>query len=137
MKLSTITATFLFALLISLSSCHKKKGCTDTTATNYDPSAEKNCCCAYKKKGSLLFWTNDPFLLTFCGVLTIRLSNGQQTNVTGYYFSAPANCINQFGGYFYLEEGTYTYQVTGNASCTIRGGTVTVIGDRCNFARLD
>lgn len=30
-----------------LMSCKKKEGCTDPTATNYDPDATKNCCCEY------------------------------------------------------------------------------------------
>ncbi len=31
----------------SMSSCKRKEGCTDPTATNYDPDADKDCCCEY------------------------------------------------------------------------------------------
>lgn len=37
----------LTAFVIILSSCSKKEGCTDTSALNFDPDAEKNCCCEY------------------------------------------------------------------------------------------
>ncbi|MBC8173083.1 MAG: hypothetical protein H7X71_04180 [Chitinophagales bacterium] len=30
-----------------LASCTKKEGCTDELATNFDPEAEKDCCCEY------------------------------------------------------------------------------------------
>jgi hypothetical protein len=128
-------------LLLGIS-CHKedttpvptqKSGCTDPAATNYDPAAVINCCCAYPKKGALLFWTNDPNVISTCGVITVRLSNGQESTINGYYFVAPANCVNSFGGYFYVDEGTYTYELhTQNPACNLIGGTVTVVGNSCN-----
>lgn len=134
------------AVLIFICSCKKeepaapapiqKSGCTDPTANNYDPTAVVNCCCSYPAptpKGALLFWTNDPNVLPTCGVITVRLSNGQESTITGYYFAAPTNCINYFGGYFYVEEGTYTYELhTQNAACNLIGGTVIVRGNSCN-----
>jgi len=91
---------FTSLIILQLLSC-KKDHTTDT------PTQQVNV-----KKGALLFWTNNPSMLNSCGVLTIRLSNGQQTNITGYYFVAPTNCVNLFGGYLYLNEGSYTYQVS-------------------------
>lgn len=89
-----------------------------------------------KAKGSILFWTNNPQEINACGVLTIALNTGQQSNITGYYFVAPANCINQFGGYFNIDEGTYTYTIISSNGCTIPGGTATVIGGQCNMTRI-
>ena len=40
----------LFATLLvtaPLTSCKKTEGCTDPTATNYNPDADKDCCCEY------------------------------------------------------------------------------------------
>ena len=39
----------LAALLVTapLTSCKKTEGCTDPTATNYNPDADKDCCCEY------------------------------------------------------------------------------------------
>lgn len=88
-----------------------------------------------KKQGALLFWTNNPSILNSCGVITVSLSNGQQTNITGYYFVSPPNCVNLFGGYVLVNEGTYTYTVIAGG-CNIPGGSVTVSGEQCNMARI-
>ena len=48
----------LFTVVLLAGSCAKdsKKGCTDSTATNYDAAAEEDCCCTYK--GKVLFYFN-------------------------------------------------------------------------------
>lgn len=108
----------------------------------FSASCKKDCNCANEntpapKKGAVLFWTNDPQVLSNCGALTIRLSNGQESTINGFYFTAPANCANQFGGYFYLEEGTYTYQIIPqNAACAVGTGSLTVTGDQCNLRHI-
>ncbi len=35
------------AIAVALPACKKKEGCTDPAATNYDPDADKDCCCEY------------------------------------------------------------------------------------------
>jgi len=40
--------------LITLTGC-KKEGCTDPAALNYDPMAQRNCCCEYATTGQLSF----------------------------------------------------------------------------------
>lgn len=113
-----------------------------TSCTLLNFSCEKDCHCETNttpaiEKGSVVFWTNDPQVLPSCGTLTIRLNTGQQSNITGFYFAAPANCTNQFGGYFYIDAGTYTYQIIPqNSNCPIGTGTVTVIGNQCNLFRI-
>ena len=115
----------LAILVATISSCKKDCNCTPGSTT---PTIEK---------GTLLFWVNDPQVIPTCGALTVKLSNGMESTITGYYFSAPTSCVNQFGGYFYLDEGTYNYQVfPQNTACTSVSGTVTVIGGRCNFSHL-
>jgi hypothetical protein len=112
------------------------KGCMDPGADNYNPQANADCDCC-QKKGSLLFWTNDPFILPTCGTITVKLDNGQQTNITGYYYVAPTDCINRFGGYLSVEEGTYSYTITTQFGCVINSGVVKVIGKTCNFAKVN
>ncbi|MDQ3102042.1 MAG: hypothetical protein M3R08_11690, partial [Bacteroidota bacterium] len=34
-------------ITLPMSSCKRKEGCTDPTATNYDPDAERDCCCEF------------------------------------------------------------------------------------------
>jgi hypothetical protein len=108
-------------------------GCMDQDASNYNARATQECddCCKYK--GSLLFWTNIPLA---CGAITIDLSNGQETTIVNYYITSPANCENLAGGYFYVDEGTYTYTVTTQGGCPIEGGTVVVKGQQCNFKKV-
>jgi len=118
---------FILAALVifQLISCKKCSECD--SSTNQQPTT---------KQGALLFWINNSAMLNTCGVLTVKLSNGQQTNITGYYNVAPSNCVNLVGGYLYLNEGSYTYQVTSSNNCTINGGTITVIGNQCNMAKI-
>lgn len=112
------------------------KGCMDPNADNYNPQANVDCECC-QKKGALLFWTNDPFILSNCGTITVKLDDGEQTNITGYYYVAPSDCVNRFGGYLFVEEGTYNYTVTTQYGCVINGGTVKVVGGTCNFAKVN
>ena len=44
MLASVIAVTLVAA---PLTSCKKNEGCTDPTASNYDPSADKDCCCEF------------------------------------------------------------------------------------------
>lgn len=47
-KNSTIGLLLIGAVAVALPACKKKKeGCTDAAALNYDPDADKNCCCEY------------------------------------------------------------------------------------------
>jgi hypothetical protein len=59
-----------FVLLLSilfLTACNKKSGCTHSTATNYDPTAETDCgCCQYPTSMTLHIIgqvDNNPFVL--------------------------------------------------------------------------
>lgn len=111
----------VLAIIAILSSCENCDSCQQQTPVEETP------------KGALLFWTNDPV----CVPLTIELNNGQQSTIGGFYFNSPANCINQYGGYFYLNEGTYTYTIIGGNACGATAtGSVTVTGNTCNFKRI-
>lgn len=42
-----LTALVGLIAIAPLTSCKKKEGCTDPAASNYDPDADKDCCCEY------------------------------------------------------------------------------------------
>ena len=47
LKNHAMSLLMLGAIVALVPACKKKEGCTDPTATNYDPDAEKDCCCEY------------------------------------------------------------------------------------------
>jgi hypothetical protein len=136
----------LFCLLICLSAfifyaCPKTTyGCKDATATNYDMNADQSCsgCCTFPpKQGGFLFWSEDPNAISTCGTFNITLNNGKQSTITGYYINpGPANCVNQVGGYFLLDVGTYQYTITRGKGCPGGSGTITVT-EGCNKLKID
>ena len=137
---------FIYVLILScsaiFSSCpqHTTTGCLDPTATNYNPNADVECnsCCTYKpKQGGVLFWSEDPNVIPACGNVIVKLSNGQQTIITGYYLNpGPSNCVNSVGGYLLMDVGTYSYTVTTSLGCTGGNGTITV-SEGCNIFKID
>ncbi len=46
-KTHALSFLLLGTLVAVMPACKKKEGCTDPTATNYDPDADKDCCCEY------------------------------------------------------------------------------------------
>jgi hypothetical protein len=47
-NLNLLVSTLALTMAVSsLSSCKKDEGCTDPAAVNYDPAADKDCCCEY------------------------------------------------------------------------------------------
>ena len=47
LKNQALSMLMLGAVAVALPACKKKEGCTDPAATNYDPDADKDCCCEY------------------------------------------------------------------------------------------
>jgi len=121
--LSAVLATLVLSL-----------GCNKSGGGNSKNDSTNNT--SNTPKGGVLFWTSNFAELNTCGTLTIVLNKGQQANITGYYPAAPANCVNQVGGYFYLAQGQYTYTVVSTGNCSIAGGTVSVVGNDCNLFRI-
>lgn len=82
------------AVAVALPACKKKEGCTDPTASNYDPDAEKDCCCEYT--------TTPSDLVEVQGSIT---SNTTWTSDKKYLLK----------GFVYVEDG---------ATLTIQAGTI-------------
>ena len=47
MKTQIKLIAFLIVIVGVMGSCNKKEGCMDSTASNYDAEAKKDCCCEY------------------------------------------------------------------------------------------
>ncbi len=94
LKNHALSLLMLGAVAVALPACKKKEGCTDPTATNYDPDADKDCCCEYA--------TPPANVTTLSGSITSNLTLNSSTN---YLLS----------GFVYVEDG---------ATLTIQPGTV-------------
>ncbi len=90
------------AIAVALPACKKKEGCTDPTATNYDPDADKDCCCEYAP-------VNPP------GSNVVQVTANITTNTT--WTSSNKYVLN---GFIYVEDG---------ATLTIEPGTI-IKGDK-------
>lgn len=101
MKYNALNLLLTAALLVVLPSCSKKEGCTDPTASNYDPDAEKDCCCEY------------PTPPTGSGVIEVTESITTNTTWT-------SNNKYLIKGFIYVEDG---------ATLTIQPGTI-IKGDK-------
>lgn len=92
----------LGAIAVSLPACKKKEGCMDPTATNYDPDADKDCCCEFPQTPS-----PDANIIQVSGSIS---SNTTWTNTNKYILN----------GFVYVESG---------ATLTIQEGTI-IKGDK-------
>jgi hypothetical protein len=123
----------IFLVLItitSLLSCSKKEGCTDSTATNFDSSAEKdNSSCIYK--GNAVFWTNVNF-----GENIEVTVNGQTALITAYYSTAPtcggSGCAN-----FLFAPATYAFSAQTVSGSYTWNGNVVINSKGCSSLQLN
>lgn len=141
MKKLLLIFAMAFLMLSAIISCKKTTGCHDASASNYEPNTDNSCssCCIIPKpKGSLLIWTNmdDMFGWGF-GAFYLNIDNGGLKLLNKYYVTPPANCVNQIGGYYYLDEGDHLCQIYGYDGTTLlQQGTLTVRGNQCNMMQL-
>ncbi|MFN9325963.1 MAG: hypothetical protein ACK6A5_11335, partial [Flavobacteriales bacterium] len=94
LKNQALSMLMLGAVAVALPACKKKEGCTDPAATNYDPDADKDCCCEYA--------TNTGG--------TIEVTANITTNTTW-----TSNNKYLLKGFIYIEDG---------ATLTIQAGTI-------------
>lgn len=87
LKNHALSLLMLSAVTVALPACKKKEGCTDSTATNYDPDAEKDCCCEFAPPS-----TPAPNTITVSGSIN---TSTNWTSGNRYLLS----------GFVYVEEG--------------------------------
>jgi hypothetical protein len=100
LKNTALNLLLLASVAVALPACKKKEGCTDPNASNYDASADKDCCCEYAP-------------VTGSGVIEINsniTTNTTWTNTNKYLLK----------GFIYVEDG---------ATLTIQPGTI-IKGDK-------
>ncbi|MCB9183271.1 MAG: T9SS C-terminal target domain-containing protein [Flavobacteriales bacterium] len=106
-KNTTLGLLVLGTLAVALPACKKKEGCTDPAATNYDPDADKDCCCEYA--------TVKEFTVTDLGGGVSQISG--ETDVDFTFTSDRKWLLN---GFVYVNSG---------ATLTVQPGTI-VKGDK-------
>lgn len=117
----------LVVCLVSFSSCKKKEGCTDSSALNFDNTADKDDgSCTYK--GSITFWTASSSF----GVITVNL-NGTSALVTSYYTGVPSCSAN---GCATFQQNPGDYYFTASDGSTSWSGMVHVGSKGCNTLQL-
>ncbi len=117
LSLAAIAAVFL----VGISSCDKTKGCTDSTATNYNASAQQD-------DGTCTYDGNLVFYYATAGTNATVVINGQTGTVTSAFTSTP-NCGQTGCANFTLPTGTYAY--TASSSFNTWSGNITVTKNGC------
>jgi hypothetical protein len=102
-----LTMIALGILIGTTPACKKKEGCTDPAATNYDASAEKDCCCEYP--------VLKQFSVTDLGGGVMEVSGETDVNFT---FTSDKKWLMK--GFLYVNDG---------ATLTIQPGTI-IKGDK-------
>ena len=124
---------FVFSLIVLFSQCDKQKqGCSDSSACNYDSSAEINDGSCINK-GKVIFWKR-----TECNV-TITI-NGISKSLTGFRFGPP-RCDNDYIGgriTFLFCPGTYDWSAT-SIQCpqNPQSGTISIYSKGCFTIKVE
>ena len=126
-----IAASIILAVLV-VNGCKKKTGCTDSSATNFDSSAQKDDgSCVYK--GNVVFW-ND--VASSLGIVTVVMGDNTSGNITLDYTPTPG--CNSAGCFTYTNKpGTYSFVATEASPGTHTwSGSVTITSKGCSSMRL-
>jgi hypothetical protein len=107
LKNHAMSMLMMAAVAVALPACKKKEGCTDPSATNYNPDAEKDCCCEYS--------TTKTLTLTNVGNNTTMIEGETDQNIT---LTSDRKWLVK--GFIYVNNG---------ATMTIQPGTI-IKGDK-------
>ncbi|HRW88705.1 MAG TPA: hypothetical protein P5027_02025 [Flavobacteriales bacterium] len=143
LKTTTTTGKLLLGSFVALlamgpmTSCKKKEGCTDPTATNYDPDADKDDgSCVYPETG-----TNDPTVSiggeTYYVVTTPITSNKTLTSDKKWYISGGV-FVND-GITLTIDAGTEVFAADDGTTpfiSILRGGMIMAEGTATDPIRL-
>lgn len=115
----------------ALTSCKKKEGCTDPTASNYDPDADKDCCCEFPTPDAEQTTTiNGETYYVHSGTMTSSqtFTNDRRHLVSGGLFVAS-------GATLTIQEGTRIYAADDATTPFLsiqRGGKINAVGTASN-----
>ena len=117
------------------SSCGKK-GCTDSTATNYCSECKNDDgSCQYN--GQVIFWSSSAWGVANCNI-TVSVEGVTIGTITQVY-TAPPTCTASGCVIYTGKPGTYNYTFTcnGTTGCsTPITGTVTVTSKGCTAIKM-
>ncbi|HQZ42148.1 MAG TPA: hypothetical protein PK735_04615, partial [Flavobacteriales bacterium] len=122
----------VFALIASiaiapLTSCKKKEGCMDPAALNYDPDADKDCCCEFAPlNGEPTQTINGETYYVLTGSISSdrTLTNDKKWLLSGGVFVANGTTLT-------IQEGTRIFaadDATTPFLSILRGGNINAIG---------
>ncbi len=113
-----------------LTSCKKKEGCTDPSATNFDPDAEDDCCCEFAAAGDPTTVINGVTYTVLSGSVgsSRTLTADRPWLVSGGLF------VNS-GATLTIEEGTRIYAADDATTPFVsiqRGARINAVGTAAN-----
>jgi hypothetical protein len=126
-----LLGTLALVAALSTTSCKKKEGCTDPTATNYDPDAEKDCCCEFPTPEVEQTTTiNGETYYVLSGTITEdrTLSSDRRHLISGGLFVANGTTLT-------IQEGTRIYAADDATTPFLsiqRGGRINAVGTASN-----
>jgi hypothetical protein len=124
-----LSFTLIACVLVTIESCERIQGCTDVTASNYNPSATyDNGTCKYNGVATFYFDQNGPNA-------TVNV-NGQTAQVTANYQTGAPTCGTSAVGCanFTLPVGNYAY--TASSPLSSWSGQVAVTANGCALVNL-
>lgn len=128
MKISLrVVGLLTVAFALSMSSCKKNEGCTDPSATNYDPDADEDCCCEYPATSESI--NGETYYYVSSNISgNVTLSASQKHMLKGGVF-----VLN--GGKLTIEPGARIYADDGSSTPFVavqRGGQIDAQGTASN-----
>jgi len=127
-NINLLAGTLVMTIAVApLTSCKKKEGCTDPTATNYDPDADKDCCCEYVTPESEPTQTinGETYYVLNGNIASNRsLVASRKYLISGGLFVAS-------GATLTIEEGTRIYAADDGTTPFLsiqRGGRINAVG---------
>jgi hypothetical protein len=125
-----VKTLMVLLLILGITACEKSepkvRGCTDKSATNYNPKAtESDNSCNYV--GNITFWYN-----SVGSNATVRV-NGQVGTISKYYSTTP-QCNSVGCANFQLPPGSYPF--TAESTFNKWSGSVTVVKNDCRTTLL-
>lgn len=131
MKNLRLIALFLVCFVLVITSCKKKKGCTDPIAYNYNPSAkEDNGACTY---GQVSFWSPSQQIYNILVYVDGYWKDLDYDPTAGV---KPDPCEDRYTVVFNNPPGTYPYHAENLSGDTLGVGSVTFVNGICQLVKF-